>query len=88
MRRLTYLIKGSSQYYEMKEETMYNRGDLVHVVGFQGKKAVLRVWEVRKRGAILLTEDMYQKALEGEEINVLGFSWSDIKGLVEGARTC
>ena len=59
---------------------LYRRGDQVHVEGFGGRRAMLRVWEVRGRGLVLCTEDEYHEALAvGSLRAALGFPLSDIK---------
>ncbi len=62
---------------------MYKLGDRVLVEGYGGKTAVLRVWEVRRRGLLLCSEPSFARAAEGEEVVAVGFPMADIRGLAE-----
>ena len=64
---------------------MYERGDRVRVEGFGGQTATLRVWEELGRGLVLCSEDGYERLTRGDEAPLVGFPWSNIKGLVPDA---
>ncbi len=61
---------------------MYKKGDRVRVEGFGGRTAILRVWEERRRGLVLCSEDGYKEAVEGGELVAVGFPLTDVKGKV------
>ena len=63
---------------------MFKRGDKVNVEGFQGRKAVLYVWDHREAGVFLCTEEGFQSKMRGGEAPVIGFPRHDIKGLFQG----
>jgi len=58
----------------------YERGDRVRVVGFRGKRAVLRVWEDKGHGLLLCSEATFRQAKNGCEVVAVGFLMSDIVG--------
>lgn len=60
---------------------MFQRGDCVEVVGFKGRRAILRVWEDKGRGLLLCSEATFRRAEQGGELVAVGFPMSDIKGL-------
>jgi hypothetical protein len=62
----------------------FNKGDLVRVQGFGNREAVLRVWERRERGAILSSEDGYERLEAGEEAPMIGFPMRDIRERIIG----
>lgn len=59
---------------------MFERGDRVLVEGVGGKRAVLRVWEVRLRGLLLCSESGYERLSAGEDAPAVGFPMGDILG--------
>lgn len=63
----------------------YERGDLVVVEGFRHRRAVLRVWADKGKGATLCTDAGYQRLLSGaQDVALVGFPKADIKGRAEG----
>src|SRR5207249_1674885 len=62
----------------MESPATYNRGDRVEVEGYDGKRAVLIVWEVRPRGLLLCVEEGFQHLLSGREAPTVGFPFSDV----------
>ncbi len=63
---------------------MYERGDQVLVQGYDGKTAVLRIWESLGRGLLLCTEEGYHRKMSGQEAPAVGFPLWDVVSLVRG----
>jgi hypothetical protein len=59
------------------------RGDRVKVLGYGGRVAILRVWQVRARGALLCSESGYRRAVDGGELVAVGFPEADIREVVQ-----
>jgi hypothetical protein len=58
---------------------MYERGQRVIVEGYNGRRAVLRVWDDRGRGVALSTEEGYKRLLAGDsDAPLVGFPRRDI----------
>ncbi len=64
---------------------MYQRGDRVLVEGVGGKRAVLRVWDVRRRGLALCSEAGFAELVQGRDAAIVGFPQSDVIGQVNEA---
>ena len=62
---------------------MYSRGERVIVEGFQGKRAVLYVWEQKERGLMLCTAEGFGHRMKGVDAPVVGYPMQDIKGLYQ-----
>jgi hypothetical protein len=63
---------------------MYARGDRVVVQGYNGRRAVLRVWEQRGQGIVLSSEAGYFRAIAGDDdAPLVGFPLSDVQRRAE-----
>ena len=65
---------------------MFQRGDRVQVVGFRGRRAILRVWEDKGRGLLLCSDATFRRAEQGAELIAVGFPMCDIVGLAGEAQ--
>ena len=72
----------------MSPNYTFKRGDRVHVHGYGGRTAILRVWEQKEGGLLLCSEGAFTRAIAGGELVAVGFPMSDISGpMDEGAKT-